>query len=50
MADTPAASPSKPSVKFAPLDTAVIIKVTIRIYTIQVYFSAPGPIQLIILL
>lgn len=35
MADVPAARPSMPSVKFAPLETAVIINMTIGINSNQ---------------
>ena len=39
-AEVPEASPSSPSVMFAPLETAVMMKMTIRIYSSQVYFLA----------
>ena len=47
IADVPAAKPSIPSVRFAPLDTAVIIKILTRMKTIQEYFSKSGLIQVI---
>ena len=37
MAELPAAKPSIPSVRLAPLDTAVIINITIGINISQVY-------------
>ena len=39
MAELPAAKPSIPSVKLAPLETAVIIKITIGINTSHAYFA-----------
>ena len=39
IAEEPAAKPSIPSVKFAPLETAVRIRTTKKINTIHVYFS-----------
>ncbi len=47
MADVPAARPSIPSVRFAPFETAVIIKILTRIKIIQAYFSKSGLIQVI---
>ena len=43
IADDPAANPSIPSVKLAPFDTAVIMKMIIGINNNQPYFSAPSP-------
>ena len=45
MADVPAAKPSIPSVRLAPLETAVIIKITIGIKINQAHFSYPSPVQ-----
>ena len=42
IAEVPAASPSMPSVKLAPLDTEVMINTTANTNTIQTYFSKPG--------
>ena len=39
IADVPAAKPSIPSVRFAPFETAVIMKITIGIKTNQAQFS-----------
>jgi len=39
MADEPAAKPSIPSVRFAPLEIPVTIKTTIKMKTTQPYFS-----------
>ena len=39
IAEEPAAKPSIPSVKFAPLEIPVTIKTTIKMKTIQPYFS-----------
>ena len=47
IADVPAANPSIPSVRFAPLDTAVIIKMLTSMKTIQEYFSKSGLTQVI---
>ena len=41
IADVPAAKPSIPSVKLAPFETAVIIKITTKTNTIHAYFSKP---------
>ena len=41
MADVPAAKPSTPSVKFAPFDTAEIIKIIIGIKINQAYSLEP---------
>ena len=38
IADVPAAKPSIPSVRFAPFETAVMIKITIGINTNQAQF------------
>ena len=38
IADVPAAKPSIPSVRFAPFETAVMIKITISKKGIQAYF------------
>ena len=43
IAEVPAASPSIPSVKLAPLETAVIIKITTGMNTNQAHFSYPSP-------
>ena len=43
IADDPAAKPSIPSVKFAPFDTAVIMKITIGIKINHAYFLAASP-------
>ncbi len=48
MAEVPAARPSIPSVKLAPFDTAVIIKMTIGMKIIQAYFAQSGFTQEII--
>ena len=40
MAELPAARPSIPSVRFAPLETAVTINITTIIKAIQAYFCA----------
>ena len=45
MAEVPAARPSIPSVKFAPFDTAVIIKIAAKMNIIHAYFSNPGLIH-----
>ena len=47
IADEPAASPSNPSVKLAPFETAAIISTTKNINTIQVYDSKLGSIHVI---
>ena len=44
-AEVPAASPSMPSVKFAPLETAVIINITTGIKINHAHFSYPSPVQ-----
>ena len=43
IAEEPAARPSIPSVKLAPLETAVTIKITTGININQAYFSNPSP-------
>jgi len=43
IADVPAAKPSIPSVRLAPLETAVIMNITIGIKTIHAQFSYPSP-------
>jgi len=45
MADVPVARPSIPSVRFAPLDTAVMIRITIGMKMIQAQFAASSPIH-----
>ena len=47
IADVPAASPSIPSVRFAPLETAAMIKMVINTNTIQAWGSKLGLIQVI---
>ena len=47
IAEVPAAKPSTPSVRFAPFETAVIIKMLTRMKMTQEYFSKPGLIQVI---
>ncbi|MNE13671.1 hypothetical protein D3C80_1065130 [compost metagenome] len=44
-AEVPAANPSIPSVKLAPLETAVIIKITTGIKINHAHFSYPSPVQ-----
>ena len=45
IADVPAARPSIPSVKLAPLDTAVTINMMIGMNSNQAYSFAPSPAQ-----
>ena len=47
IAELPAAKPSSPSVRLAPLDTAETIKITIGINTIHVYLPKELSIQVI---
>jgi len=47
IADVPAARPSIPSVRLAPLDTAVIIKMDTKMKTTHAYLLKSGLIQVI---
>ncbi len=44
IAEVPVASPSNPSVRLAPFETAVRMNITIRTYTIQVRGWRKGPL------
>ncbi len=46
MADEPVANPSIPSVRFAPLEIPVTIKIVTKMNTNQPYFSYPSPKKL----
>ena len=48
IAELPAARPSIPSVKFAPLETAVTIKMTIGIKISQAYLPVSSPNHVVI--
>ena len=45
IAEVPAAKPSMPSVRLAPLETAVMMKITMGIKTSHAQFSYPSPVQ-----
>jgi len=49
MADTPVARPSSPSVRFAPFETAMMIKMMIGINARNVHFAYPFPSREIII-